>query len=396
MAAPRDRDQRRRPTDRIDREESRPSRDDPRAARDDPRAARDDPRAARDDPRAARDDPRGTRDDPRGSRIPGLGEYFLPGDGIDRQVLQVELCKFLGSEAIARPGEYKGQKGYLIRAVRPFTPAMVRSLKESSQEYRSEVRDLRMQDYEVPYQSSGTYRDQETRRRQDPSQMSPNPMSMDDSPYPYQSSSSRAPMQGGPYSSASDYPSRIAPASNTLYSSGPGYPKLGFAPVQPGYPVTTMGGAYNDTDYIPVAAGDYPVSGGSHQAQSSYMQSAYGYAGPPPGVSSGRGNPQDESYMYYDPATGLPLSASNAGGYASASSAAREPRTIPGYDPRSQPGYDPRSSPGYDPRTQPGYDSRTQPGYDPRAQPGYDPRPDQSVRETTNVVDIEAKTLMNV
>ena len=88
----RDREQRRRPTDRIDREETRPS--------------REDARVTRDDPRGARDDPRGARDDPRGARIPGLGEYFLPGDGIDRQVLQVELCKFLGSEAIARPGEY--------------------------------------------------------------------------------------------------------------------------------------------------------------------------------------------------------------------------------------------------------------------------------------------------
>lgn len=89
----RDRDQRRRPTDRIDREEPRPSRD---------------------DPRAARDDPRGARDDGRGPRIPGLGEYFLPGDGIDRQVLQVELCKFLGSEAIARPHEHNVRQPYRL------------------------------------------------------------------------------------------------------------------------------------------------------------------------------------------------------------------------------------------------------------------------------------------
>lgn len=91
----RDREPRRRPADRIEREETRPSRDDPRAARDDPRG-----------------DPRGAREEARGPRIPGLGEYFLPGDGIDRQVLQVELCKFLGSEAIARPGEYNVWQPY--------------------------------------------------------------------------------------------------------------------------------------------------------------------------------------------------------------------------------------------------------------------------------------------
>ena len=205
--------------------------------------------------------------------------------------------------------------------------------------------------------------------------MNPNQMMLDD-PYQYQPASSRAPLQGGPYSSASEYSSRTATASNVLYSSGPGYSsRTGFAPAQPGYPDTTMGGPFNDADYIPVPAGDYPIPGGNHQPQS-YMQPGYGYSGPPPSVSSGRGNPKDSSYMYYDQATGQPLSASGAGGYPSASSTAREPRTMPGYDPRSQPGYDPRSSPGYDPRTQPGYDSRTQPGYDPRAQPGYDPRTD--------------------
>ena len=67
---------------------------------------REDARAPRDGVRAARDDRRPPGDEPRGARIPGLGEYFLSGDGIDRQVLQVELCKFLGSEATARPGDY--------------------------------------------------------------------------------------------------------------------------------------------------------------------------------------------------------------------------------------------------------------------------------------------------
>lgn len=220
--------------------------------------------------------------------------------------------------------------------------------------------------------------------------MNPNQMILDD-PYQYQPSSSRAPLPGGSYSTASDYSSRTATApSNVLYSSGPGYSsRPGFAPVQPGYPMTTTGGAYNDADYIPVPTGDYPMLGGSHQPQS-YMQPGYGgYSGPPPSVSSGRGNMKDDYNMYYEQATGQPLSASSAGVYPSMSSTAREPRTMPGYDPRSdprsQPGYDARSSPSYDPRTQPGYDSRTQPGYDPRAQPGYDPRTDPRYEDPRSV-----------
>jgi len=31
-------------------------------------------------------------------------EYFIPGDGINREVIQVEICKFLGPDATVRPG----------------------------------------------------------------------------------------------------------------------------------------------------------------------------------------------------------------------------------------------------------------------------------------------------
>lgn len=216
--------------------------------------------------------------------------------------------------------------------------------------------------------------------------MSSNQMILDD-PYQYPPGSSRAPVQGGPYQSASEYSSRAATAPNVLYSSGSGQlPRTAFAPAQSGYPVTTLGGQYSDAGYIAMPAGDYPMSGTSNQPQS-YMQPGYGYSGPPPSVSSGRGNPRDDPYMYYDPATGQPVSGSSAGVYPTTSSTPREPRIVPGYDPRSQPGYDPRSSPGYDSRTQAssGYDSRTQPGYDSRAQPGYDPRTDPRYEDPRSV-----------
>ena len=38
---------------------------------------------------------------------PPLGEYFLSGEGIDRQVLQSSICRFLGPEATSRPYEHE-------------------------------------------------------------------------------------------------------------------------------------------------------------------------------------------------------------------------------------------------------------------------------------------------
>ena len=48
------------------------------------------------------------RDPPRGERrmpIP-LNEYFVDGEGIHREVMQTEICKYLGAEATSRPTEY--------------------------------------------------------------------------------------------------------------------------------------------------------------------------------------------------------------------------------------------------------------------------------------------------
>ena len=38
---------------------------------------------------------------------PVLNEYFVEGQGINRQVLQSEICRFLGPEATSRPAEYE-------------------------------------------------------------------------------------------------------------------------------------------------------------------------------------------------------------------------------------------------------------------------------------------------
>ncbi len=73
---------------------------------------------------------------------PGLSEYFCPGEGIEREVIQHEICKYLGQDATCRPGRNaevcradmvvhgkcryanaaaQGRSGYWVKAYRPFT-----------------------------------------------------------------------------------------------------------------------------------------------------------------------------------------------------------------------------------------------------------------------------------
>lgn len=58
-----------------------------------------------------RERPRGDRERrdqirDRGTREAGLNEFFVDGEGIHRDVMQREICKYLGPEAYSRPGVY--------------------------------------------------------------------------------------------------------------------------------------------------------------------------------------------------------------------------------------------------------------------------------------------------
>lgn len=33
-------------------------------------------------------------------------EYFIPGDGISREVIQADICRYLGNDALVRPGNH--------------------------------------------------------------------------------------------------------------------------------------------------------------------------------------------------------------------------------------------------------------------------------------------------
>ncbi|OJJ83052.1 putative transcription factor RfeG [Aspergillus glaucus CBS 516.65] len=66
-------------------------------------------------------------------------EYFIPGDGISREVIQADICRYLGNDALVRPGNHNGCQGYFIRAYRNLTSEMIADLKADSSRWEADV-----------------------------------------------------------------------------------------------------------------------------------------------------------------------------------------------------------------------------------------------------------------
>ncbi|KAH7309084.1 hypothetical protein B0I35DRAFT_359877 [Stachybotrys elegans] len=59
-------------------------------------------------------------------------EYFVPRDGIDREVISADICRYLGNDALVRPGHYE--------VSRHCSCAMIEDLKADSARWDSERR----------------------------------------------------------------------------------------------------------------------------------------------------------------------------------------------------------------------------------------------------------------
>ncbi|KAF9895259.1 hypothetical protein FE257_000161 [Aspergillus nanangensis] len=66
-------------------------------------------------------------------------EYFVPGDGINRDVIQADICRYLGNDALVRPGAHNGHLGFYLRAYRNLTHEMITDLKKDSALWEAEV-----------------------------------------------------------------------------------------------------------------------------------------------------------------------------------------------------------------------------------------------------------------
>ncbi|KAH8816782.1 hypothetical protein F5884DRAFT_873530 [Xylogone sp. PMI_703] len=75
------------------------------------------------------------------ARPPRSNEYFVPKDGIDREVITADICRYLGNDALVRPGTYE---------------AMIADLKADSERWEAERRQAAASRGAAP---NGTFRD---------------------------------------------------------------------------------------------------------------------------------------------------------------------------------------------------------------------------------------------
>ncbi len=47
---------------------------------------------------------------PRGAGSARMNQYFVPGEGIDREVIATDICQYLGNDALVRPGSYEASE----------------------------------------------------------------------------------------------------------------------------------------------------------------------------------------------------------------------------------------------------------------------------------------------
>jgi hypothetical protein len=74
--------------------------------------------------------------------MPRLQEWFIPREGIAREVITADIQRYLGEEARVRPAlgteEHKGEPGFCVTAYRNLTANMIQDLKADTLRWRNE------------------------------------------------------------------------------------------------------------------------------------------------------------------------------------------------------------------------------------------------------------------
>ncbi|KAI9771804.1 MAG: hypothetical protein M1840_001574 [Geoglossum simile] len=96
-------------------------------------------------------------------------QYFIPGDGISREVIQADICRYLGNDALVRPGSYQGREGYFLTAYRNLTSPMIADLKADSQRWENEQREKEARGFPpAQYRASTTHQSRQYYGPSDP------------------------------------------------------------------------------------------------------------------------------------------------------------------------------------------------------------------------------------
>jgi hypothetical protein len=277
---------------------------------------------------------RDTERDRRAAASARTNEYFVPQDGIDREVITADICRYLGNDALVRPGKYENpqtrqvQAGYFINAYRNLTTAMIADLKADSERWEAERRQTASRGpANVGYRDSNTH---QTRQYYGPSEAV-----QTSSGYP--SSNSTGTPLGSVYDGTVYQQQYAQPASG--YAQPPGYP------IQDSYYVAgadLVADQSRSSRGVPVTSVNVPRSNTYAAAAPTYQQpdsrSAY-YAGPPPPVTQTQqqvfASPQDPYYGRAVPVTGASYDTQDAydsrsyqdSGYSQAASSSSIPAT---------------------------------------------------------------------
>jgi len=86
--------------------------------------------------------------------MPDIRQWFIPAEGIERQVISADIQRYLGNDATVRPGQGNAAEnngvpiqGYWIKAYRNLTSAMISDLKQDSVRWRQEQQRTGPKDY---------------------------------------------------------------------------------------------------------------------------------------------------------------------------------------------------------------------------------------------------------
>ncbi|KAF1816346.1 hypothetical protein P152DRAFT_120181 [Eremomyces bilateralis CBS 781.70] len=252
-------------------------------------------------------------------------KWFISGEGISREVIQADICRYLGNDALVKPGYgtgenevslrtvasvtsrkqiadsiSKGVYGYWIAAYRALTTEMTSDLKTDSTRWSQEQ--ARSRDPRAAYEDSQVHQSRQYWGPTAPGSSAPSGYTPTGG-----ASSSHQGSTGHNYSGGSTYPqagqagrqgqyaqaasySHQAPAYTTTSSSQASYP------AQAGYPAYPPQGASQQDPYA--ATQNYP----GYPPQQPYQpadprnpQNPYGY---PPREGAASGSNQAGAYPY--------------------------------------------------------------------------------------------------
>ncbi|ERS98339.1 hypothetical protein HMPREF1624_05123 [Sporothrix schenckii ATCC 58251] len=221
---------------------------------------------------------------PSNNAPPRQNEYFVPRDGIDREVITADICRYLGNDALVRPGTHTNDsgrviQGYFITAYRNLTSAMIADLKTDSARWDAERRKSQSGAGTLAY----SHRDRLHDRVHDPNSPSVKYQDSQIRDGPQRGGNVNIPVGGGngggaPYGGLQ---SSYGGNSAGNYDNGPRYP----GSEAPGYSASGPGGP---------GPGSYGPPGG----HGGYNNAPYAQGGLPPQAqySSQQQSPQDPRY----------------------------------------------------------------------------------------------------